>query len=222
MQQVQISPKEIIARRVAKEIKDGYIVNLGAGIPGMVAKYLPEGINILFHSENGLIGTTSEIPFEERDPFLLNASSQYVQLMKGASIFDSALSFGIMRGGHLDVTVLGAMQVDEKGNLANWCVKGGPVIGMGGAMDLVAGTKKVIIATEHCDKSGESKIRKACDYPLTGVKVATLIVTELAVLEVAEQGLVLKEINENTSIEEVLSKTDADLIVPETVNRMEI
>jgi acetate CoA/acetoacetate CoA-transferase beta subunit len=216
------SSKEFIARRVAKELKDGDIVNLGAGLPVMVAHYLPEGIEIMTHSENGVIGATGAVSFEDRDPLYVNASNEHIHVVKGASIFNSAMSFGIMRGGHLDVTVLGAMQVDEKGNLANWCVKNGPVLGMGGAMDLVAGTKRVIIATEHCDKSGASKIRKECDYPLTGIGVVSLIVTELAVIEVTPEGLVLKEINVESSLNEVIAKTDATLIIPDHIKVMEV
>ncbi|MGD0856005.1 MAG: 3-oxoacid CoA-transferase subunit B [Dehalococcoidia bacterium] len=209
--------RERIARRVALECKNGYLINLGAGLPALVASFLPHGIEVMFQSENGIVGTTGEIPYEQRDPMLLNASSQYVGLVPGASIFGSDVSFGIMRGGHLDLAVLGAMQVDQEGNLANWWTKDGPIVGMGGAMDLVVGAKRVIVATEHCDKNGNSKIRKLCDYPLTAQKCVSAIVTELAVMEVTARGLVLREISSDTTIQEIISKTDADLIIPETV-----
>ena len=222
MSAAQISPKERIARRVAIECKEGYVVNLGAGIPALVAKFIPPELEILVHSENGLIGTTGEVPYDQRDPMLLNASNQPVHLVPGASIFGSDMSFGIMRGGHLDMTVLGTMQVDAQGNLANWRVKDGPVIGMGGAMDLVAGTKNVIVATEHCEKNGTPKIRTRCDYPLTGRQVVKLIVTELAVIAVTPQGLVLREISADTTVDEVVSKTEAVLMISPDLTTMPV
>lgn len=209
----ELSLKDQIALRAAQELRDGDIVNLGAGLPALVAKYLPSGIEVMLHSENGIIGAGGPVPYESRDPLIKNASNQYISLEQGASIFTSDLSFGIMRGGHLDVTILGTMQVDEKGNIANWRIKNGPAYGMGGAMDLVAGAKKVIVATEHCDKNGTPKIRTLCDYPLTGIGVVDLIITELAVIEVTPEGLVLQEVSKGITAEEVIAKTDAHLTI---------
>lgn len=212
--------KERIARRVALELRSGTVVNLGVGLPSLVAQYLPAGIDVMFHGENGVIGITGDVPYAERDPMLLNASNRYVHLVPGASVVGSDMSFGIMRGGHLDLTVLGTLQVDEQGNIANWRVKDGPITGMGGAMDLAVGTRRLIVATEHCDRAGNPKIRTRCDYPLTAERVVKLIVTELAVIEVTTAGLVLRELSEIATLEEVILKTAAPLIVPETMAAM--
>jgi acetate CoA/acetoacetate CoA-transferase beta subunit len=206
--------REFIAKRVAKELKDGNVVNLGIGLPTLVANFIPEDIEIFLQSENGFVGM-GPIPKEgEEDPDLVNAGGQHVTINPGGAFFDSSESFSIIRGGHVDVTVLGALEVDEKGNLANWMVPGKMVPGMGGAMDLVTGAKKVIIAMNHTAK-GNHKILKECKLPLTAVKCVDLIVTEMGVIEVTEKGLVLKEINAEFTVEEVQNATGATLIIPE-------
>lgn len=210
--------REIIAKRAAREIKDGYIVNLGIGLPTCVPKYIDKDITTYIHSENGLMGM-GEIPEEnDRNPKIRDAGNGYVTAKIGAATFDTALSFSIIRGGHLDITILGALQVDEKGNLANWMVPGKKV-GMGGAMDLVVGAKQVIIAMEHISK-GKIKIVKECTLPLTAVGKVSLIITEKAVIEVTKRGLVLREIGPESSIEDILNTTEAKLIIPDDVKRM--
>jgi acetate CoA/acetoacetate CoA-transferase beta subunit len=213
--------KEIIAKRVAKELKDGQLVNLGIGLPTMVANYIPEGMNIVFQSENGMVGMGPAARVGEEDLNITNAGSQYVTILPSGAFFDSCMSFSLIRGGHVDATVLGALEVDEEGNLANWIVPGKMVPGMGGAMDLVTGAKRVIVAMQHTGK-GEPKILKKCKLPLTAKAEVDLIVTELCVLEVTEQGLVLKEIHRDTTIEEVKSLTEADLIIPDNIKVMEV
>lgn len=203
--------KEIIARRVAVELKDGDVVNLGIGLPTLVANYLPKGVDVMFESENGFIGLESVV--ESIDSNLVNAGGQPCSIIPGGAMFDSAMSFALIRGGHVDVTVLGALQTDQKGNLANWMVPGKMVPGMGGAMDLVIGAKKVIVAMEHCAKDGSRKILKACNFPLTGKGVVNLIVTELAVFCVTEKGLLLTEIAPGITVETVKNRTEADLII---------
>lgn len=211
--------KEIIACRVAKELRDGDVVNLGIGLPTLVSNYLPEGINIILQAENGILGMGElSVPGEE-DVDCVNAGAQHVTLRKGASFFDSAMSFSIIRGGHVDVTVLGALQVDETGTLASHIVPGKMVPGMGGAMDLVVGAKKVIIATTHTAK-GSPKILKKINLPATAVGKVNLIVTELAVIELTDEGFVLKEIAENTTIDEVKKLTDAELVVSSNLKIM--
>jgi len=208
------SAKEFIAKRIAKELKDGDVVNLGIGLPTMVANYLSEGTNVVFQSENGFVGLGNAPEDGKEDKDIVNAGAQYVTIKEGAAFFDSAISFGIIRGGHVDVTVLGALEVDEKGNLANYMIPGKMVPGMGGAMDLVSGAKKVIIAMLHTAK-GESKILKECRLPLTAVGKVSLIVTDMAVMEVTSEGLLLKEIAPNLTLEDVVNATEAELIIPE-------
>jgi len=208
--------KEVIAKRVALELNDGDLVNLGIGLPTLVANYIPEGVEVFFQSENGLIGLGPVPEKGQEDWDLTNAGGQPVTLLTGGCYFDSATSFGIIRGGHVDATVLGALEVDEKGNLANWKVPGKMVPGMGGAMDLTVGAKKVIIAMQHTQK-GEHKILKECTLPLTAKQQVDLIVTEMAVIEVTHKGLVLKEIGPDTTVADVVAATGATLIIPEDI-----
>ena len=213
--------KEFIAKRVAQELKDGDVVNLGIGLPTLVANFVPEGVNVLFQSENGFVGLGPAPEEGKEDKDIVNAGGQPVTILPGGMFFDSATSFGIIRGGHVDITVLGALQVDEKGNLANWMIPGKMVPGMGGAMDLVVGAKKVIIAMEHTVK-GNHKIFKECNLPLTAAGEVNLIITEMGVMEVTENGLVLREINPEYSVEEVQAATEAELIIPEDLKEMEV
>jgi 3-oxoacid CoA-transferase B subunit len=218
----KIKGRELIVRRIAKEFKDGDIVNLGIGMPTMVANYIPEGVEILLQSENGFIGIGPAPKEEEADKDLINAGNQFVTILPGGCFFDSATSFGIIRGGHVDATVLGTLEVDQEGNIANYIIPGKMVPGMGGAMDLCIGAKKVIIATDHLDKKGNSKILKRCRLPLTAKKEADLIVTDMAVMEVTEKGLVLKEIAPGVTVDEVIKNTEADLIIPDDVKTIEV
>jgi len=208
--------KEMIARRIAKELKDGDVVNLGIGLPTMVANYIPEDISVTLQSENGFVGLGTAPKDGEVDKDIVNAGGQPVTINQGAAFFDSAVSFGIIRGGHVDVTVLGALEVDQQGNLANYMVPGKMVPGMGGAMDLVSGAKKVIIAMLHTAK-GTPKILKQCQLPLTAVGKVNLIVTELGVMEVTPNGLVLQEIAPGVDLEEILRGTEADLIISDNL-----
>ncbi|RDU36092.1 succinyl-CoA--3-ketoacid-CoA transferase [Neobacillus piezotolerans] len=206
-----MSPKQLIASRVAKELRDGDVVNLGIGLPTMVPNFLPQNVNVILQSENGYVGLK---PLEgEIDPDLVNAGGQPAGIIPGGAFFDSLFSFELIRGGHVDVTVLGGLEVDENGSLANWMVPGKMVPGMGGAMDLVTGAKKVIVAMEHCAKSGSSKILKECRLPLTGKGVVDMIVTELAVFRVTSEGLVLEELQDGATLETVREKTEASYTV---------
>lgn len=213
--------KKVIAKRVAKELENGNLVNLGIGIPTLVANYIPEGVEVFLQTENGIIGMGPAADEGKFDPDLTNAGGQPVTYLPGAASIDSALSFLIIRGGHLDITVLGALQVDEKGHLANWKIPGKFIPGMGGAMDLVTGAKKVIVAMTHTAK-GNAKIVKECNLPLTSVRKVDLIVTDMAVIEPTDDGLVLKELAPDTTIDEVMENTEAELIVEGHVPVMEI
>jgi 3-oxoacid CoA-transferase subunit B len=211
-----------IAKRIAKEVKDGYYVNLGIGIPTLVANYVRDDISVEFQSENGVLGM-GPFPFEgEEDADIINAGKQTITTLPGASFFDSATSFGMIRGQHVDLTILGAMEVSEKGDIANWKIPGKMVKGMGGAMDLVASAENIIVAMMHTNREGESKLLKNCSLPLTGVQCVKKIVTNLAVLEVTENGFVLLERAPGVSVEEIKNSTEGNLIIHGDIPEMQI
>jgi len=212
--------REIIASRVARELKNGDVVNLGIGLPTLVANYIPEDLHIFLQSENGMIGMGPSPEPGKEDPDLFNAGGNPVTILPGGVFFDTSLSFAVIRGGHVDVTVLGALQVDQYGNLANWCIPGVFTPGIGGAMDLVVGAKKVIVAMEHTTKKGEAKILEKCTLPLTAQGKVDLIVTELAVFRVTKEGLVLEELQPGATLDEVKKKTQAPFVLGEGIERV--
>ncbi|KOR80234.1 3-oxoacid CoA-transferase subunit B [Peribacillus frigoritolerans] len=210
-----------IAKRAAKEIHDGLIVNLGIGIPTLVADHIPQDIHVLFHAENGVLGTGPSPDPGKEDPALCNAGGFPITTVMGASYFDSATAFGMIRKGYIDITILGALEVSEKGDLANWIVPGKRVPGMGGAMELAQKAKKVIVLMNHVNKQGESKILKTCTLPLTARKSVDLIITDMAVMEVTEEGLVLKEVMAPYTVDDVIRNTEATLKIHAAVNTIE-
>jgi len=215
----KLDAKNVIARRVAREVKPDTLVNLGIGLPSLVANHLPDGVHVFFQAENGVIGLGSRPPEGMEDPDLTDAGGGFVTAVPGAASIDSAMSFGLIRGGHLDMTVLGGLQVDERGYLANWMVPGKMVPGMGGAMDLVAGAKAVVVAMVHAQK-GRPKIVPECTLPLTAERRVSLVVTEMAVIEPTDEGLVLRERGPGVSVDDIVAATSARLHIPDDVPEM--
>ena len=211
-----------IAKRIAQEMKDGYYINLGIGVPTMAANFIPEGVNVVIHTENGLLGMGSFPSKDNYDADLVNAGKQTVTSLPGASFFDSSLSFAMIRGGHIDLTVMGAFEVTDKGDIASWKIPGSRVKGMGGAMDLVAAAKNIIVAMTHSNRNGEPKLKQNCTLPLTGVKCVKMIVTDLAVIKVTEKGFKLLERAPGVTVDEIVQATEAPLIIEGYIPEMKI
>ncbi len=216
-----LTGRALIASRCAKFFKDGDFINLGIGVPLMCVNYLPDGVHVWLEAEIGTVGSGATPSWDDADIDVIDAGGQPASIIAGGSVYDHDMSFAFIRGGHIDATVLGTLQVDQEGNIANWTIPGIFVPGMGGAMDLCAGVKRIIVATDHCEKNGTSKILKKCTLPLTGAKCVTDIVTERCYFEVSPEGLVLREIAPGYTVEDILASTEADVIIPDEIGVME-